>query len=179
LGSIGPFCRPVSAAKNSVPDSSFGDGFDPCVGSRQFDPDRLHHPVLRNRKSRRRLPIGRFCGDFRRYRSTLSVSGDPRGLSGRFLASSLCIQKFRSPRGVLTTGSRSAAGNFGRLGRPKARHFEPWSVFIPDLVQGPRTAGPIRLAHRATVRFRYRVAKGLRPRPARGLVRGTRARSSC
>src|ERR1039458_1976625 len=24
-----------------------------------------HHPVLRNRKSRRRLPIGRFCGDFR------------------------------------------------------------------------------------------------------------------
>src|SRR5258707_1894963 len=41
---MSPFCCPVSAAENSVPDSSFGDWFDPCVGSRQFGPDRLHHP---------------------------------------------------------------------------------------------------------------------------------------
>ena len=30
---MSPFRRPVSAAKNSVPDSSFGDWFDDCVGS--------------------------------------------------------------------------------------------------------------------------------------------------
>src|ERR1700736_3833819 len=41
-----PFRRPVSAAKNSVPDSSFGDWFDLCVGSSQFGPDGLHHPVI-------------------------------------------------------------------------------------------------------------------------------------
>ena len=37
-------------------------------------------------------------GILARYRCALSVSGDPCGLSGRFLASGLCIQKFRSPR---------------------------------------------------------------------------------
>ena len=42
--------------------------------------------------------MGHFLGDFRRYRSAPSVSGDACGLSGRFLASRLCIQKFRSPR---------------------------------------------------------------------------------
>jgi hypothetical protein len=33
---MSPFRRPVSAAKNSVPGSSFGDWFDLCVGSWQF-----------------------------------------------------------------------------------------------------------------------------------------------
>jgi hypothetical protein len=88
-------------------------------GAASFGPDGLHHPVLRNRKSRRRLPIGRFCGDFRRYRSTLSVSGDPCGLSGRFLASRLCIQKFRSPRHGFDGQCRPAAGNCGSLGGQK------------------------------------------------------------
>ena len=117
---MSPFRRPVSAAKNSVPDSSFGDGFDPCVGSRQFDPDRLHHPVLPNRRSPGRLQRGRFCGDFRRYHSALSVSGDTCGLSGRFLASRLCIKKFRSPRQGFDGQCRSAAGHFWSLVRPKA-----------------------------------------------------------
>ena len=67
-------------------------------GGHRFEPYHLHHPVLRNRKSRRGLQIGHFLGDFRRYRSAPSVSGDACGLSGRFLASRLCIQKFRSPR---------------------------------------------------------------------------------
>jgi len=42
---MSPFRRPVSAAKNSVPGSRFGDWFDDRVGSRQFGPDSLHHPV--------------------------------------------------------------------------------------------------------------------------------------
>ncbi len=90
-----------------------------CVGSSQFDPYHLHHPVLRNRKSRRRLEIGRFCGDFRRYRSALSVSGDTCGLSGRFLASRLCIQKFRSPRQGFDGQCRSAPGILGVFGGQK------------------------------------------------------------
>src|ERR1700682_799673 len=65
---------------------------------------------------------------FARYRSTLSVSGDPCGLSGRFLASRLCIQKFRSPRQGFDGQCRSAAGYFGSLGRPKARRLEAGSV---------------------------------------------------
>jgi hypothetical protein len=36
------FRRPVSAAKNSVPGSKFGDWFDDCVGSMQFGLDRLY-----------------------------------------------------------------------------------------------------------------------------------------
>ena len=82
------------------------------------------HPVLRNRKSLRRLGIGRFCGDFRGYRSALSVSGDPCGLSGRFLASRLCIQKFRSPRQGFDGQCRSATGNFLSLGAQKRSRFE-------------------------------------------------------
>src|SRR5258708_20892523 len=34
----GGFCAPVSAAKNSVPGSRFGDWFDDCVGGSQFVP---------------------------------------------------------------------------------------------------------------------------------------------
>jgi hypothetical protein len=77
---MSPFRRSVSAAKNSVPGSSFGDGFDHCVGSMQFGPDRLHHPVFPNRGNRRRSKRRRFCGDlaayFQRSRSlpTLTVS---------------------------------------------------------------------------------------------------------
>src|SRR5260221_7445573 len=62
---MSPFRRPVSAAKNSVPGSGFGDWFDPCVGSRQFGPDRLHHPVFANHPFPSRRQIGRFFGDFR------------------------------------------------------------------------------------------------------------------
>lgn len=47
-------------------------------------PDGLHHPVLQNCGFPDRLKRGRFCPDFRRHRSALSVSGDTRGLSGRF-----------------------------------------------------------------------------------------------
>src|ERR1700757_2974031 len=51
---MSPLRRPVSAAKNSVPGSRFGDWFDHCVGSMQFGPDSLHHPVLTNRGNSRR-----------------------------------------------------------------------------------------------------------------------------
>src|SRR5882724_8763841 len=94
----GGFYAPVSASKISVPDSDVRDRFDDWVGGWQFGPFRLHHPDLPNRRSLGRLQRGHFCGDFRRYHSALSVSGDTCSLSGRFLASRLCIQKFRSPR---------------------------------------------------------------------------------
>src|SRR5258707_9983586 len=42
------------------------------------------------------------------------MSGDPCGLSGRFLASSLCIQKFRPPRQGFDGQCRSAAGRNDR-----------------------------------------------------------------
>jgi hypothetical protein len=150
----------------------------PSYGGHRFDPWKPHHPVLRNRKSRRRLPIGRFYGDFREYRSALSVSGDPCVLSGRFLASSLCIQKFRSSRQRLDGQCRSAAGNFGSLGGPKAS-FRARSLIIAGSIRGLRTAGAILPEHHEVARLQCRVATDLRPRRARGLVRGTQARSSC
>src|SRR5260370_32251291 len=72
--------------------------FDPCVGGSQFVPDRLRHPVLLNRRNRRRLEMGRICGDFRRSHCDRSVSVHVGGLLSRFLAFGLWIQKFRSRR---------------------------------------------------------------------------------
>src|SRR5882724_3630255 len=80
LSRMSPFRRSVSAAKNSVPDSSFGDWFDDCVGSSQFGPDQLHHPVFPNCAFRRRLQRDRFCGDFAGIVTGLSVSVDISGL---------------------------------------------------------------------------------------------------
>src|SRR6266436_6070790 len=57
---MSPFRRPVSAAENSVPGPTFGDWFDPCVGSTQFGPDRLHHPVFPNRGNGRPSQRGPF-----------------------------------------------------------------------------------------------------------------------
>ena len=50
---------------------------------------------------------------------------------------------------------------------------------IADLTRALRTARSIRLARRATVRLRCRVAAGLRPLLLQGPARGTRARLSC
>jgi hypothetical protein len=73
--------RPVSAAKNSVPGSSVGDRFDLCMGSWQFGPDGLHHPVFPNRANGRRSRRGRFCGDlaayFQRFRSLPTITVSP------------------------------------------------------------------------------------------------------
>src|SRR6202171_4196780 len=79
---------------------------------------------------------------FARYRSTLSVSGDNCGLSGRCLASRLCIQKFRSPRQGFDGQCRSAAGNFGSLGRPKARRFEPGPQLLRIQSKGFKLPAP-------------------------------------
>src|ERR1700730_5628131 len=55
----GGFCAPVSASKISVPDSDVRDRFDDdCVGGWQFGPFPLHHPVLPNRRNRRRSLSG-------------------------------------------------------------------------------------------------------------------------
>jgi hypothetical protein len=89
-----------------------------------------HHPVFPNRRNRRRLEIGRFCGDIRRPRCGLPVSVDICGLSSRFLASCLCIQKFRSRRlGIepQPAGRRSGIGSR----RKRKRRFE----LCPDLLR--------------------------------------------
>jgi hypothetical protein len=66
----------------------------------------------------------RFCGDFRWYRSALSVSGDTCGLSARFWPP-VSASKNSVPRGRVFDGQiRSAAGNFWGLGGQK-RRFEP------------------------------------------------------
>jgi len=62
------------------------------------------------RRIQRRLQIGRFRGDFRRYRSALSVSGDTCGLSGSIFAS-VSASKIPFPAAGVST-----AMPFGRPG---------------------------------------------------------------
>ena len=131
-----------------------------------------------NRKSQRRLGIGRFCGDFRWYRSALSVSGDTLRSLSPILASRLCIQKFRSPRqGFRRPDPGRLLGILG-VWRPKTT-FRTRSIIIADSIQGLRTVGSILPEHHEVARLQCRVANDLRPRRGRDLVRGTRARSSC
>ena len=65
--------------------------------------------------SKRAVSVGIFAGIVPLFRSpvTLAVS------QGRFLASRLCIQKFRSPRQGVDGQCRSATGNFLSLGGQK------------------------------------------------------------
>jgi hypothetical protein len=120
----------------------------------------------------------RFCGDFRWYRSALSVSGDTCGLSARFWppvsASKNSVPRGRVFDGQIPVGCREFLG----FGRPKAT-FRTQSVIIADSIQGLRTVGSILPEHHEVARLQYRVANDLRPRRGRDLVRGTRARSSC
>ena len=90
-----------------------------CRCARMPDAAYVHHPVLRNRKSRRRLATGRFCGDFRRYRFPSFGLRGPLRFLRLILASSLCIQKFHSPRHGFDGQRGSAAENLGRLGGQK------------------------------------------------------------
>jgi hypothetical protein len=95
---MSPFCRPVSAAENSVPDSSFGDlvrslrGGQP-VWSRSSPPPSLPEP--RKPSSIEKRPFRR--GSCRLF-STFPGLCRHDGLSGGFFGSGLCIQKFRSWR---------------------------------------------------------------------------------
>ncbi len=85
-----------------------------------LDAKELNTKVLPNRGFPSRLKRGRFCGHFRQYCSLLFVSGDTCGLSGRFLASCLCIQKFRSRRLGSSGNDCRAAWKSGILGRGNA-----------------------------------------------------------
>jgi hypothetical protein len=108
------FYPSVSASKNSVPDSDVRDRFDDWVGGWQFGPFQLHHPVQPNPSFSGRARTGRFCGDFRRCRSALSVSrGSLRSLTA-ILASGLCTQKFRSLQ--QGCGRKGPSGILGVLG---------------------------------------------------------------
>ena len=175
---MSPIRPPVSASKISVPDTDVGDRFDDWVRGWQFGPFQPHHPVLRNRKSRRRVPIGRFCGDFRRYRSTLSVSGGPLRSHRPIFSLQSLHPKIPFPAAGFLTAHALRLPGIGGMGGQKAT-FRTRSVIIADSIQGLRTAGSILREHREVARLRCRVAIDLRPRCARGLVRGTRAISSC
>jgi hypothetical protein len=86
---MSPFRRPVSAAKNSVPGSKFGDWFDDCVGGTQFGPDRLHHPVFRYRTPRViRGFVPRTAGFFEFVLVSASVSARQKGGSGPSVSAS-------------------------------------------------------------------------------------------
>ena len=175
---ISPFRRPVSAAKNSVPDSSFGDGFDDCVGSMQFDPFCLHHPVLRKPQIpapplNRPFLWGFSLVSFRAFRlwRHVAVSQPDFSLASLhpkipFLASGFSTARPGRPLRI-----------FG-VWRPKTT-FRTRSIIIADSIQGLRTVGSILPEYHEVARLQYRAANDLRPRRGRDLVRGTRARSSC
>jgi hypothetical protein len=69
--------------------------------------------------------MGRFCGDFRRDRSALSVSGDPCGLSGR-LEPPVSAPKNSVPDGkVPTANTRPATREYWKSSWAKSAVFEP------------------------------------------------------
>ncbi len=129
-----------------------------------------HHPVLRNRKSLRRLGIGRFCEDFR------PVSFRSFDLRWRLRSSGRFGLRPKIPFSTAgsSTPDRVRLPGFLGFGRPKAT-FRTRSAIIADSIQGLRTAGSVLAEHREVARLRCRAAAGLRPRRARGPVRGTRA----
>jgi hypothetical protein len=178
---------PMTKAKPSISDSGFEkfryrpksrDHFEDWVGSSQFGPDHLHHPVPPNRRFPDRAKTGRLCGYFRRYLSALSAFGDTCGLSGRFQApvsaSKNSVPRGRVVAGVGRLGTRDCWEFFG----PK-RTFRARSVLIVSSIRGLRTAGSILPERLEVALLQCRVASNLRPQPARDLVQGTRARSSC
>jgi hypothetical protein len=155
---MSPFRRPVSAAKNSVPDASFGDWFDPCVGSRQFGPDHLHHPVFPNRGNRRRSKRGRFCGDLAAYfqRSwslpTLTVSRVNSGL-----------QSPHPKIPFLATGFRDGTDQPALGNRQLRRELRAASGPIAGSIRALRTVGSIPRERRGVARHQCRGANDLRP----------------
>jgi hypothetical protein len=86
------------------------------VGSSQFGPDHLHHPVPPNRRCPGRVKTGRFCGDFSRYLSVLSVSGDTCGLSGRFQPPVSASKNSVPQRRVAAVKAVRELGNLGSFG---------------------------------------------------------------
>src|SRR5260221_13689533 len=88
------------------------------------------------------------------------VSTDNNGRSGGFLASGLCIQKFRSPRlNFGTEADRPALGN--RLLRCD---FRAASEPIAASIRALRTVGSIPREHCGAARHQCREANDLRPR---------------
>ena len=152
--------------------------FPVLLGDRFVSDCTHHHPVLPNRRFPGRVKTGRFCGDFRRYRSALSISGDICGLSGRF-EPPVSASKNSVPRGRAATAQYPwVAAESWEFLEPK-RTFRARPVFIADSIRGLRTAGSILPAHREVARLQCRGANDLGPQRARGLARETQVRSSC
>src|SRR5258707_13701928 len=118
--------------------------------------------------SKEAVSVGIFAGIIPLFRSlvTLAVSQADFSLPSLHPKTPFPAAGFRWP---IPFGG---PGILRALGGKKSR-FEP-GVIIAGSIRAPRTAGSIRLAHRAIVRLRYLAAAGLRPRPARDLVRETR-----
>ena len=77
--------------------------------------------------------------------STFPVSADQKGLSGGFLTSRLCIQKFRSWHldfGTELTSRRSGIGSAEE--RASSRFGNPWPAAVP--LDGSKGALPSRLS---------------------------------
>jgi hypothetical protein len=103
---ISPFRRPVSAAKNSVPGSSFGDWFDHCGGA---------------------CSLVQIVSTIQSYE--FGLRRRLRSLSP-ILAFRLCIPKFRSPRRSIPFGNPGVLGlsaektrNHPSCRRWNCRHF--------------------------------------------------------
>ena len=113
--------------------------------------------VFPNRGSRHLSKRARFCGDFAACSGRLRVSAVNGGLSGGFLASSLCIHKFRSWRLEFRGGTGQPA-LWNRLPRCAARSL------IAGSIRAFRTVGSIPWASRGAAQPRCREATDLRPR---------------
>jgi hypothetical protein len=124
--------------------------------------------------SKRAVSVGIFAGTVPLFRSPATLAPSQADFWPPVSASKNSVPRGRVFDGQIPFGCRE----FWGVGRPKAT-FRTRSVVIADSIQGLRTAGSILAEHREVARLRCRVANDLRPRRARGLVRGTRAISSC
>jgi hypothetical protein len=121
------FCAPVSASKNSVPDSESETRFDDdCVGGWQVVRSLPSPP---SSPTKPQIPVPAPDRPFLRGFSPVSLRsfGLRRYLRSLrpILAPCLRIQKFRSPRHSFDGQCRSVAGNFESLGGQKRVVLSP------------------------------------------------------
>jgi len=133
------------------------------VGSSQFGPDHLHHPVLPNRGFPARVKMGRFCGDFAGivplFRSPVTLAVSPADFSLLSLHPKIPFPAVGLRR-ANTVGQRRKIEII--WGQPK-RAFRTRSALIAGSIRGLRTAGSILPEHREVARCQYRAANDLRP----------------
>jgi hypothetical protein len=125
-------------------------------------------------ESKRAVSAGIFAGVFLLFRSPMTFAV----LSGRFQPP-VSASKNSVPRGGVCSrlgrsGTRESQAVFGAKTDLSNR-----SALIAGSSRGLRTVGSIQPEHHEVAPLQHRVASDLRPQRARGLGRGTLARSSC